>query len=60
MTGWKCPNCGRCYSPWVSECKYCNTKVENTTFVTTTLTLSELTKQPKSSNSSSEKKKEKK
>ncbi|MCK9569765.1 hypothetical protein M0R72_12550 [Candidatus Pacearchaeota archaeon] len=25
--GWKCPGCGRCYAPHVSECKACNAKV---------------------------------
>lgn len=24
MEGWVCPNCGRVYSPYVTECDYCN------------------------------------
>lgn len=23
MTGWQCPGCGRCFSPFVSMCGYC-------------------------------------
>lgn len=23
-TGWKCPDCGRCYAPFVAECSVCN------------------------------------
>ena len=22
-TGWKCPECGRCYAPWVRTCDTC-------------------------------------
>lgn len=21
--GWICPSCGRCYAPWVPECRHC-------------------------------------
>lgn len=24
MSGWQCPKCGFCYSPFVTECSYCN------------------------------------
>ena len=24
MSGWKCPGCGRCYAPWVAECRPCS------------------------------------
>ena len=24
--GWECPKCGRCYSPYTSECRYCKPK----------------------------------
>jgi len=24
MDGWRCPNCGRCYAPFVMECSACN------------------------------------
>lgn len=24
MDGWRCPGCGRCYAPFVSECRVCN------------------------------------
>lgn len=24
MKGWECPKCGRCYSPIVRECDFCN------------------------------------
>lgn len=30
MEGWKCPGCGRCFSPAVLECFYCGTS-ETTT-----------------------------
>jgi hypothetical protein len=23
MMGWKCPGCGRCYSPFTSQCQAC-------------------------------------
>lgn len=23
--GWECPKCGRCYSPYKTECSYCST-----------------------------------
>ena len=23
-SGWKCPGCGRCYAPWVAECRPCS------------------------------------
>jgi len=23
MEGWRCPSCGRCYSPYVTECGHC-------------------------------------
>ena len=24
MNGWQCPQCGKCYAPWVAECGQCN------------------------------------
>ncbi|MBE3142910.1 MAG: hypothetical protein IMZ61_03185 [Planctomycetes bacterium] len=23
LSGWKCPGCGRCYSPYVAQCAFC-------------------------------------
>lgn len=25
--GWKCPACGRCYAPFVQECRSCNSAI---------------------------------
>lgn len=25
--GWRCPQCGKIYSPFVQECYHCNTKI---------------------------------
>lgn len=27
MNGWLCSKCGNCYSPFVTECSNCNTKL---------------------------------
>lgn len=24
--GWKCPECGQVYAPWVDKCEYCKNK----------------------------------
>lgn len=35
MKGWECPKCGRCYSPFVTDCSACNTpQVDLTTTIT--------------------------
>ena len=26
--GWKCPECGHCYAPWVKECEHCGKDVQ--------------------------------
>jgi hypothetical protein len=26
MEGWRCPGCGRCYSPYISACSFCPTQ----------------------------------
>lgn len=36
--GWTCPNCGKVFSPTVTECYYCNSTPE-TTFSGTTVTM---------------------
>lgn len=36
MHGWRCPGCGRCYSPLERECTACNLKVSAGQPVTTT------------------------
>lgn len=28
ICGWRCPNCNRIFSPLVSECPYCNAKIQ--------------------------------
>lgn len=28
MKGWECPKCHKVYSPWVDECKHCNSESE--------------------------------
>lgn len=25
-SGWQCPNCGRCYAPWMARCTECKPK----------------------------------
>lgn len=35
--GWRCPLCGRIYSPLVQECYYCNQKLEVDTYKSTLL-----------------------
>lgn len=27
MMGWKCPGCGACYAPIITECRRCNAPV---------------------------------
>lgn len=29
-TGWRCPNCGACYSPFVQQCFNCRGAVQTT------------------------------
>ena len=31
MSGWKCPTCGRIYSPYITSCEYCNDTYDNGT-----------------------------
>lgn len=36
--GWKCPNCGNCYAPFVPECRKCNSTNEiNLPFISTNI-----------------------
>jgi len=28
-TGWRCPLCLRIFNPFIQECKYCNSSLEN-------------------------------
>lgn len=30
MEGWKCPGCGRCYSPFTQACGFCGPQVVDT------------------------------
>ena len=34
LTGWICPKCGRCYSPYTSMCPHCNTDKDITWKIT--------------------------